>query len=250
MQKNYDDPGLRQADVRWNKDSQALERMIEAAEDVPVGRLLGPVDFPPLAPLSEEALAEQLTRVFNLLAEIGVFIDFLFDPDPAEIYEFLTGALLEERIADLQLRGHAVVFIYELANPTPESNAKLCAQTYLTAFFLGHDDVRRSFMALGSLMDRHHRPILDEVFEADIRSFQRKFPKIGDFELKASAVKITGETAVVDIQTNWQANSSPEARLSVVSGVSRIDLQRKGCTDWLVTGMRLAGWRPNADGKI
>ena len=60
----------------------------------------------------------------------------------------------------------------------------------------------------------------------------------------------TGETAVVEVQTNWQANSSPDARLSVVCGVSKISLQRKGSKDWLVTGMRLAGWRPNSDGKI
>jgi hypothetical protein len=250
IQKYYDDPALRQSETDWRQHSAALERMIEEAEEIPVGQLIGQTAFLPIETIAEVDVAAELEKVLGVLAQAGIFIDFLFDPEPAEIYQFVTGRLLDEPIADVQFEGHAVVFIYELANPSSESNAKICAQTYLTAFFLGHDDVRRTFMAADHLHDRRDRPLARDQFEADIREFQRKFPKIGDFELKAQSVRIQGDRAMVDIQTHWQATGHDEAHLKVICGLSKISLRRHLEQEWLVTGMQLAGWRSESDGKM
>ena len=70
-------------------------------------RLIAPAD---LAPAD---LGPELVRIFDLLADNQIYIDFLTDVEDAEAYRFLVEDLMAEEIRAVRVEGWNTHFVYE-----------------------------------------------------------------------------------------------------------------------------------------
>lgn len=90
-----------------------FEHQLEIAPVVTVFEFLGnPILIPP-ADLSPAELGPELVRIFDLLADNQIYVDFLTDVDDTEAYRFLVEDLMSEEIRAVRAEGWNTHFVYE-----------------------------------------------------------------------------------------------------------------------------------------
>ncbi|MGM0624785.1 MAG: hypothetical protein ACQES0_02775 [Bacteroidota bacterium] len=114
----------------WLNYIENFEAQFENAKQISVHKRLGEPTFKAEGELSDNQLANELERLYKIMAENYISLDVLSEVDDREIYRFITEELFQEEIDDMDLPGTWSCFIYEDFHP----NAMLDIETAIDHF--------------------------------------------------------------------------------------------------------------------
>ena len=159
-------------------------------------------------------LAGELDRLFELLFENDIAIDFLHEQNDREMYRFITEEMLEEEIDDIQIPGMVSHFIYEEFHPNDEDDITDAIEEFLFTLFNGdfkdpqgmHDHI----LSEESMHDSHGSPISLEEFKLLLGDFYEAYPLLTGHEVEIINILVDGDQAVAGTRMKWHGRPKSE----------------------------------------
>jgi hypothetical protein len=235
-----------QAESEWLDNIAEFERQFENARTITVRERIGDPQVKPLADLADAELAGELDRLFNLLSENDIAVDFLHEQNEREIYRFLTEELLEEEIDDIQIPGMVSHFIYEEFHPNDEDDITDAIEEFLFTLFNGdfkdpqgmHDHV----LSEESLHDSLGNPINLAEFKLLLGDFYDAYPLLTGHEVEIKHILVEGDQAVAGTRIKWHGRPKSEKVVVDQEGLSEFRLARSIYGGWDITQANIPGW--------
>jgi hypothetical protein len=235
-----------QAESEWLDNIAEFERQFENTRTITVRERIGDPQVKPLADLADAELAGELDRLFNLLSENDIAVDFLHEQNEREIYRFLTEELLEEEIDDIQIPGMVSHFIYEEFHPNDEDDITDAIEEFLFTLFNGdfkdpqgmHDHV----LSEESLHDSLGNPINLAEFKLLLGDFYDAYPLLTGHEVEIKHILVEGDQAVAGTRIKWHGRPKSEKVVVDQEGLSEFRLARSIYGGWDITQANIPGW--------
>ena len=235
-----------QAESEWLDNIAEFERQFENARTITVRERIGDPQVKPLADLAGAELAGELDRLFELLSENDIAVDFLHEQTDREMYRFLTEELLEEEIDDIQIPGMVSHFIYEEFHPNDEDDITDAIEEFLFTLFNGdfkdpqgmHDHI----LSEESMHDSLDNLVKLEEFKLLLGDFYDAYPLLTGHEVEIKSILVDGDQAVAVTRIKWHGRPKGEKVVVDREGLSEYRLARSIYGGWDITQANIPGW--------
>jgi len=230
-----------EVEAQWLGYVDEFERQFEQAERVALRQFIGSPAIRPLADIPPAEVGAELNRLLDILAEHGIFVDFLYDVDPTEAYRFITEELLEEAIDGVRIPGLQFHFIYEEFHPNDVEDAKQWAQEFISSFL--EDDREGLMLTVGDreLLDPHGAPITPARIGQLMKEFHAKHVAISNVVVKPLRCEVEGDNASVELAVSWEGKADKPEDEITTAGRATIRLRRSPYGGWDVTQAGMPG---------
>jgi hypothetical protein len=197
--------GHRSADMPVEMESEWLdyvlefERQFETAKSITVRERIGD---PPIIPINDipiEDMQAAIDAFLDLLDARGIAVDFLGDVDVVEVYQYLTGTLLDEEVDDMQIPGMCMVFTYA----TSEYNAEMWTEEFVSSILRRDEYVVHT----GSIPIQFYNPagipVAATEFHEAIKEVWSVLPHVTAHSVEMLEVQVTGNEARTEVIIKW-----------------------------------------------
>ncbi|MBK9332067.1 MAG: hypothetical protein IPM96_06590 [Ignavibacteria bacterium] len=118
----------------WLNNIYNFEKQFENANRISVYERLGKPEFSKMSDMSDEQVSSELFRLFALMEENNLALNFLCDYNDRIKYNFITEEFFEKEIDDIRIDGMKTSFIYEDSHPNHEYDIKEAVDDFLNSF--------------------------------------------------------------------------------------------------------------------
>jgi len=230
-----------EVEAQWLEHIDEFERQFANATQIPLREFVGSPSTRPLADIPPSELEAELSHLLDLLAEHGVFVDFLHEVEINEAYRFINQELLDEEIDNIRIPGMQQHFIYEEFHPNDEEDAKMWAEEFLNAFFENDGEQLAVSVSDEELRDAHGELISPTQMRQLMARFHARHAFISNFTAMPLACEADGDRAAVEIDLAWESSSQNPAQTVATTGRAMIHLKRSRYGGWDVTQAILPG---------
>ena len=230
-----------EVEAQWLEHIDEFERQFENATQIPLREFVGSPSTRPLADIPPSELEAELNHLLDLLAEHGVFVDFLHEVETNEAYRFIIEELLDEEIDNMRIPGLQLHFTYEDFHPNDEEDAKMWAEEFLDAFFGNDGEQLAVAISDVELRDARGEPISPAQMRQLMARFHASHAFISNFAATPLACEVDGDRATVEITLSWESSSQNLAQTVATTGRAMLHLKRSQYGGWDVTQAILPG---------
>ncbi len=230
-----------EVEAQWLEHIDEFEHQFENATQIPLREFVGSPSTRPLADILPSELEAELNHLLDLLAEHGVFVDFLHEVETNEAYRFIIEELLDEEIDNIRIPGMQLHFIYEEFHPNDKEDARMWAEEFLDAFFRNDGEQLAVAVSDEDLRDARGEPISPTQMRQLMARFHASYAFISNFAATPLACEVDGDRAIVEIGLSWESSSQNLAQAVATTGRAMLHLKRSRYGGWDVTQAILPG---------
>jgi hypothetical protein len=203
---------------QWLKYIQQFEQNYQNAKQISVYEYIGKPDFELEDEISQENLENELNRLFDIMNNNGLRVDFICEYDVKTKYEFITKELYFHEIDDMRMEGMMTCFIYEEFHPNHDYDLRNHTDDFLKALLTRAWKDYDALYLNKELLNQNNQPVLDEEFIESIKLFQSAWKSFS--VLKCDIFKVDFEIekakASVEFSLEYEALSEDnEAKIFI-----------------------------------
>lgn len=235
-----------QAEGEWLDYVTEFERQFENARQISVRERIGNPEVRPLAQIPDSELEVELDRLFDLLGQHNIAIDFLHEQSDREIYRFISEELLDEVTDDMHIPGMVSHFIYEQFHPNDEDDITQSIDEFLYGLFKAelkaHDSMFYTWISKENLHGSQGEPLPFEEFKIAVSAFYEAYPVITKHSIEVGEIMIDGDAATAAVSIEWHGMPKDETAIVRYHGISRFKLTRSVYGGWDIIQAQIPGW--------
>lgn len=235
-----------QAEGEWLDYVTEFERQFENARQISVRERIGNPGLIPLADIPDSDLAAELERIFELLDQNNIAVDFIHEQDDREMYRFITEELLDEMTDDIRIPGMTSHFIYEEFHPNDKDDITHGLEEFLYALFKEELKDRESMsyytISQEKMHDARGEPVSLEEFKVLVGDFYEAHPFVTDYSFEIKNIAIQGDDGAVQAQIVWHGIPKDEKVIVKHEGLSNFKLARSVYGGWDIVQAGIPGW--------
>ena len=235
-----------QMESEWLDYVTEFERQFENAKRITVRERIGNPDVRPLAKISGSDLPVELDRIFDLLSENNIAIDFLHDQEEREMYRFITEELLDEETDDIQIPGMVSHFVYEDFHPNDEDDIILSIDEFLYALFQEEykdpESMHYAWISKENMHDGKGNLLGPGDFKGLVSNFYEAYPVITEHFYEVRNIIIDGDDSAAEVYIEWQGIAQNNQAIVRNEGISNFKLSRSVYGGWDITQVGIPGW--------
>jgi hypothetical protein len=167
-----------EVESQWLDYISAFENQYKDATQITVYSFIGQPDFKLFDLLTADEVEKELTRLFNIMAENGIQLDFLADYPIETMYRFLTEEFFEKPMDNMRIPGMMHGFIYEEYHPNHEYDLKNNVEDFFRCIMNLKSDFKSYFLSPVMATDKDSEMVDREVYEMRIENFRKQFKKL------------------------------------------------------------------------
>ena len=234
----------------WLNSIENFEEQFENAKQITVHKKLGEPTFKAESELSDIQLANELERLYKIMAGKYISLDVLSDVDDREIYRFITEELFHQEIDDMELPGIWNCFIYEEFHP----NAKLDIESTLDYFFrmtmnkmenIGGEGYDLLYIDTDNYMDTTRNKIPKKEIEKRINNFLKAYDSFEFIKNEITDIQINdeGNDAAAIMDVNYKAWVENGKLSENYKGKANFRLHPCPYGGWSIYSIDMPGWQ-------
>lgn len=131
-EKNSDLP--EELENEWLNSIYNFEKQFENAARISVFERLGNPEFKRVNEMTDEEISSELIRLFNLMDDNNLVLNFLCEYDDRVKYKFITEELFDRMINDIRIDGMRTNFVYEDFHQNHEYDIKEAVEDFFRFF--------------------------------------------------------------------------------------------------------------------
>lgn len=235
-------PTPHESSESWLQRLEFFEDELDRARRIPVRTYLNEPQLTSTAALKDdEAVAEELDALLDLLALHYIYVDCLTEVSDRELYRFIVEELMEEETAALTVPSMNCHFIYEDFHPNAEYDSKMWSEHFLYALLNGDEQTACSFIAKDDFVSGQGVPIPLPALLVHLRHFWSSYTSLYDVKVSALACTVDGDTSSVEAAVSWTGLPYQATEPVRVVGRAMLALRRMEDGFWDVTQATVPG---------
>lgn len=236
-----------QAEGEWLDYITEFERQFEDARQISVRERIGNPEVKPLEQVPASELDAELDRIFELLDQNNIAIDFLHEQDDREMYRFITEELLDEMTDDIHVPGMVSHFIYEEFHPNDEDDIAQSIDEFLYALFKEELKDQEGMWYYTLSKENMHaadgKPISLDDFKGLVSDFYEAYPVITDHSVEVVNIMKDGDDSAADVNIVWSGIPKDGTAIVKNEGSSTFRLVRSVYGGWDILQAGIPGWQ-------
>jgi len=119
----------------WLKYIYHFEKEYSEVKRIKIYDFIGKPEFKKYEDLKKEEIEKELERLFEVMHENNISLDFICEYEDEVIYRFVTEELFEMETDDFRIKGMFHCFLYEEFYPNHDYDIKKLAEEFFEGFF-------------------------------------------------------------------------------------------------------------------
>jgi hypothetical protein len=233
----------------WLNYIENFEEQFEDAKQITVYNRLGEPAFKAENELSDIQLANELERLYKIMAEKYISLDVLSEVDDRDIYRFITEELFQQEIDDMDLPGTWNCFIYEDFHP----NARLDIENAIDDFFIStmnkskdinNDGYDLLYIDTENYMNSSGKKIQKHEIEKKINNYLDAYDhfEIIDNEIVDIVINEEESNAKATLKLHYKAWIEKRKNYNEHKGIANFKLTPSKYGGWSIYSIDMPGW--------
>lgn len=235
-----------QLEGEWLDYITEFERQFENARQISVRERIGNPKIRLLVEIPDSELEAELERIFELLDQHNIAIDFLHEQDDREIYRFITEELLAEMTDDMQIPGMVSHFIYEEFHPNDEDDITQSIDEFLYGLFKAELKDQESMFYTWISKETMHgsdgEPLSFDDFKGCVDDFYEAYPVITEHTFEVNEIMIDSDAATTTVTMEWHGIPKDHSAVIRRRGISCFRLTRSVYGGWDIIQAQIPGF--------
>lgn len=191
---------------------EQFDKMNEDSQTVIIYDKIGRPEFKKEAEIADEAMADELDKLLDLLMKKSICVEAIYDVDDRELYRFITEELFQHETYDIfMMPGMITHFTYEEFHPNADEDIQQNARDFIESYFNKENESYKT-----TIHFKH--PTWFEDFRNAYEDFTLKHFEILDFNHQEMNASLTFEIdflAILDDRQTHQYKGKGRMRMTL-----------------------------------
>ncbi len=239
MSSSPDTPELPlEVESQWLDYLNTFESQYKDATEITVYSFIGQPEFKSFNDLDTKDVETSLDRLFDIMKENAIHLDFLADYPIETVYRFVTEEFFEKPISNMRIPGMIHGFIYEEFHPNDEYDLKRDVESFFNSIMNLKSDFKSYFLSPAMATEKDDEMVEKGVYEKRLESFRKQFKKLKINHLKILNIEIKNirediKFAGVDFRLDYEGILKGSNKLEQTKGKGYMNFIYEGY--WLIS---------------